>query len=65
MLDFNMIFHIFIFFKLNDDARKFHSRTLHVCLLHVEIALKTKQLEAETTLVYDVLIRAIKKESAS
>ena len=34
-------------------------------MLHVEIALKTKQPEAETSLVYDVLIRVIKKESAS
>ena len=34
-------------------------------LLHVEIVLKTKQPEAETSLVYDVLIRVIKKESAS
>ena len=31
-------------------------------MLHVEIALKTKQPEAETSLVYDVLIRVIKKE---
>ena len=34
-------------------------------MLHVEIVLKTKQPEAETSLVYDVLIRVIKKESAS
>ena len=33
-------------------------------MLHVEIVLKTKQPEAETSLVYDVLIRVIKKESA-
>ena len=32
------------------------------CMLHVEIVLKTKQTEAETSLVYDVLIRVIKKE---
>ena len=34
-------------------------------VLHVEIVLKTKQPEAETSLVYDVFIRVIKKESAS
>ena len=34
-------------------------------MLHVEIVLKTKQPKAETSLVYDVLIRVIKKESAS
>ena len=34
-------------------------------MLQVEIVLKTKQPEAETSLVYDVLIRVIKKESAS
>ena len=34
-------------------------------LLHVEIVLKTKQPEPETSLVYDVFIRVIKKESAS
>ena len=33
--------------------------------LHVEIVLKTKQPEAETSVVYDVLTRVIKKESAS
>ena len=37
--------------------------TLNV--LHVEIVLKTKQPEAETSLVYDVFIRVIRKESAS
>ena len=30
-------------------------------MLHVEIVLKTKQPEAETSLVYDVFIRVIKK----
>ena len=34
-------------------------------MLHVEIVLKAKQPEAETNVVYDVLIRVIKKESAS
>ena len=34
-------------------------------MLHVEIVLETKQPEAETSLVYDVFIRVIKKESAS
>ena len=34
-------------------------------MLHVEIVLKTKQPEAETSLVYDVFIRVIRKESAS
>ena len=34
-------------------------------MLHVEIVLKAKQPEAETSLVYDVFIRVIKKESAS
>ena len=34
-------------------------------MLRVEIVPKTKQPEAETSLVYDVLIRVIKKESAS
>ena len=34
-------------------------------MLNVEIVLKTKQPEAETSLVYDVLIRVMKKESAS
>ena len=34
-------------------------------MLYVEIVLKTKQSEAETNLVYDVLVRVIKKESAS
>ena len=38
---------------------------LAVYMLHVEIVLKTKQPEAETSLVYDVFIRVIKKESAS
>ena len=33
-------------------------------MLHVEIVLKTKQPEAEMSLVYDVLIRVIEKESA-
>ena len=32
-------------------------------MLHVEIVLKTKQPEAETSLVYDVLIRVIKKRA--
>ena len=31
-------------------------------MLHVEIVLKTKQPEAETSLVYDVFIRVIRKE---
>ena len=31
-------------------------------MLHVEIVLKTKQLEAKTSLVYDVFIRVIKRE---
>ena len=30
-------------------------------MLHVEIVLKTKQPEAETSLVYEVFIRVIKK----
>ena len=30
-------------------------------MLHVEIVLKAKQPEAETSLVYDVFIRVIKK----
>ena len=34
-----------------------------VQLLHVEIVLKTKQQEAETSLVYDVFIRVIKKRA--
>ena len=34
-------------------------------MLHVEIVLKAKQPEAETSLVYDVFIRVIKKESVS
>ena len=34
-----------------------------VYLLHVEIVLKTKQPEAETSLVYDVFIRVIKKRA--
>ena len=34
-------------------------------MLHVEIVLKAKQPEAETSLVYDILIQVIKKESAS
>ena len=34
-------------------------------VLHVEIVLKTRQPEAETSLVYDVFIQVIKKESAS
>ena len=34
-------------------------------VLRVEIVLKTKQPEAETSLVYDVFIRVIRKESAS
>ena len=32
-------------------------------MLHVEIVLKTKQLEAETSLVYDVFIWVIKKRA--
>ena len=32
-------------------------------VLHVEIVLKTKQPEAETSLVYDVFIRVIKKRA--
>ena len=32
-------------------------------MLHVEIVLKTKQPEAETSLVYDVFIRVIKKKA--
>ena len=36
-----------------------------VFVLNVEIVLKTKQPEAETSLVYDVFIRVIRKESAS
>ena len=32
-------------------------------MLHVEIVLKAKQPEAETSLVYDVFIRVIRKES--
>ena len=36
-----------------------------VFVLHVEIVLQTKQPEAETSLVYDVFIRVIRKESAS
>ena len=32
-------------------------------MLHVEIVLKTKQPEAESGLVYDVLIRIIKKRA--
>ena len=32
-------------------------------VLHVEIVLKTKQSEAETSLVYDVFIRVIKKKA--
>ena len=40
-------------------------KKLCVHLLHVEIVLKTKQPEAETSLVYDVFIRVIRKESAS
>ena len=32
-------------------------------VLHVEIVLKTKQSEAETSLVYDVFIRVIKKRA--
>ena len=32
-------------------------------MLHVEIVLKTKQPEAETSLVYDVFIRVIKKRA--
>ena len=32
-------------------------------MLHVEIVLKTKQPEAESSLVYDVLIRIIKKRA--
>ena len=34
-----------------------------VLMLHVEIVLKAKQPEAETSLVYDVFIRGIRKES--
>ena len=36
-----------------------------VVMLHVDIVLKTKQPEAETSLVYDVFIGVIRKESAS
>ena len=44
----------------------FNTRMLQIVkVLHVEIVLKTKQPEAETSLVYDVLIRVIIKESAS
>ena len=32
-------------------------------MLHVEIVLRTKQPEAETSLVYDVFIRVIKKRT--
>ena len=32
-------------------------------MLHVEIALKTKQPEAETSLAYDVFMRVIKKRA--
>ena len=32
-------------------------------MLHVESVLKTKQPEAETSLVYDVFIRVIKKRA--
>ena len=35
--------------------------TSFIQMLHVEIVLKTKQPEAETSLVNDVLIRVIKK----
>ena len=35
----------------------------NVFLLHVEIVLNTKQPEAETSLVYDVFIRVIKKRA--
>ena len=35
----------------------------HMVMLHVEIVLKAKQPEAETSLVYDVFIRVIRKES--
>ena len=35
------------------------------CMLHVEIVLKTKQPEAETSLVYDVFLRVIRIERAS
>ena len=34
-----------------------------VYLLHVEIVLKTKQPEAEKSIVYDVFIRVIKKRA--
>ena len=33
-------------------------------MLHVEIVLKAKKPEAETSLVYDVFIRVIKKKRA-
>ena len=45
---------------------KFHIKagSLRLCqLLHVEIVLKTKQPEAETSLVYDVFIQVIKKRA--
>ena len=32
-------------------------------MLHVEIVLKTKQREAETSLAYDVFIQVIKKRA--
>ena len=32
-------------------------------MLHIEIVLNTKQPEAETSLVYDVFIRVIKKRA--
>ena len=37
--------------------------TSSVTMLHVEIVLKTKQPEAETSLVYDVFIRVMKKRA--
>ena len=53
-------------FNNHFDIYKFRLKSTFVLLvLHVEIVLKTKQPEAETSLVYDVFIRVIKKESAS
>ena len=40
-----------------------HSILMQELVLHVEIVLKTKQPEAETSLVYDVFIRVIKKRA--
>ena len=51
-----------------EDRRAYKEETVTshtVYVLHVETVLKTKQPEAETSLVYDVFIRVIKKESAS